>query len=277
MTSVLTGLAPRPDGTAPPERAIHLSSAERHADDLIAELAAMPKSDPRRAALRDRTIEAWLSWSYQYVRRYSSGSRSVEDLRQVAALALIKAVDGYDPRRGDRFAPYATVTIRGELKRHFRDHSWGVRVPRRLQELVLAIAPTTERLRQELWREPTTVELASALDVPDSDILEAFDATGYHHLISLQSPSRATPDAADEVGDSIGQPDPRVESAADRLALSHYFARLSSRDRSLLTLRFYGNKSQYEIATELGISQMHVSRLLNTALTRLRIALTATD
>jgi RNA polymerase sigma-B factor len=245
------------------------------AQGLIAALSVTANNDPDRPALRTKTIEAWLGWAHQHARRYASRRRPADDLRQVAALGLIKAVDGYDPRRGARFEPYASVTIRGELKRHFRDQAWDLRVPRRVQELVLALTPAKERLQQELRRTPTVDELTHALHVSAEDVLEALAAANAYHLISLQTPVPGLPDGDSQLGDFLGQPDPDLEAAADRLALYTLLARLKPRDRAVLTLRFFGNETQSEIAAELGISQMHVSRLLTTALHRLRTALTS--
>ncbi len=271
MTSTTFRTRPAPSISPAPMR---FSVGARTAEDLIAALAATPRDDPDRPALRARTIEAWLGWAHRHARRYAYGRRSVDDLRQVAAIGLIKAVDGYDPWLGARFQPYATVTIRGELKRHLRDQAWDLRVPRRLQELVLALTAVKERLQHELRRAPTVGELADGLHVPADDVLEALAAADAYSLISLQSPSTAAPDGGSRLGDVLGRPDPELELAADRLALHTLLTRLKPRDRAVVTLRFFGNKTQSEIAAELGISQMHVSRLLTAALQRLRTALT---
>jgi RNA polymerase sigma-B factor len=236
---------------------------------LVTEMANTPADDPGRAALRARAIEAWLGWAYRHAHRYAGRSQPVEDLRQVAALGLVNAVDRFNPAVGESFTPYATTVICGELKRYFRDHGWAMRVPRRMQELALAVGPARERLSRHLQRTPTVDELAEAVGVTPEDLLDALDAADHYRLVSLQTP-RSLNGSIGELGDAVGAADPRLESAADRLALGTLVRELTPRERTILTLRFIGEKTQSEIGEQLGISQMHVSRLIRRILDRLR-------
>jgi RNA polymerase sigma-B factor len=242
---------------------------------MLVALAALPSGHPHRPVLRARVIEAWLGWAQRHAQRYAGRGQPGDDLRQVAALALVKAVDGYDPRRGDSFPAYATPTILGELKRYFRDHTWALRVPRHVQELGLAMPAAREGLEQQLRRAPTVDELAAHLDVGPDDISDALGAHYHYCLISLNAPCNAVGgDGGGEVGDLCGQTDPALESTADRIALGPALSALPARERKILTLRFFGNMTQSQIAAELNLSQMHISRLIAQALVRLRTVLT---
>jgi RNA polymerase sigma-B factor len=240
---------------------------------MLAALAALPAGHPHRPALRAQVIEAWLDWAHRHALRYAGRGQSGDDLRQVAALALVKAVDGYDPGKGESFPAYATPTIVGELKRYFRDYGWALRVPRRLQELNQAMPAAREHLQQRLHRAPTIDEVAAHLNVSPEDIIEALDAHHHYCLASLNAPCNTAADDGDEVGDLCGRADPMLESTPDRVALVPALAALPDRERYILILRFFGNMTQRQIAAELNLSQMHVSRLITQALIRLRSSL----
>jgi len=242
---------------------------------LLRTLAGMPADNPRRAALRDRTIEAWLPLAQHLAHRYSGRGEPTDDLLQTAAVGLIKAVDKFDPDRGVDFAGYAIPTIIGELKRHFRDRTWDIRVPRRLQELRLAISEANSTLLQTLGRSPTITDIATHLKVTEEEILEGLEGARAYNAVSLSTPT-GDGERTTELGDLLGADDNQYELAELRVALGPALATLDEREQKILTLRFYGNLTQSQIADHIGISQMHVSRLLTKALTKLRTQL-ATD
>lgn len=231
-------------------------------------VAAAPEAE--RIRLRDDLVHRSLPFAGRLARRYWGRGVPYEDLEQVARLGLVKAIDRYDPERGS-FTAYAVITITGEIKRHFRDKSWGVRVPRRLQELGLSIGQATVVLTQRLSRSPTVVELAEYLETTEESIVEAMEGTAGYSLASLNAPVGG--EAQAELGDLFGAPDAELESVDDRLAVTSLLCRLPARERQILAMRFYGNRTQADIAAELGISQMHVSRLITRSLTWLREAM----
>jgi RNA polymerase sigma-B factor len=236
---------------------------------LLHELAGMSPDNPRRAALRDRTIEAWLPLAQHLAHRYSGRGEPTDDLLQTAAVGLIKAVDKFDPDRGVDFAGYAIPTIIGELKRHFRDRTWDIRVPRRLQELRLAISEANSSLLQTLGRSPTVADIAAHLKLTEEEILEGLEGARAYNAVSLSTPT-GDGERATELGDMLGCDDNQYELAELRVALGPALATLDEREQKILTLRFYGNLTQSQIADHIGVSQMHVSRLLARALTKLR-------
>jgi RNA polymerase sigma-B factor len=245
------------------------AAAPDTATDLLHTLAGMPADHPRRAALRDRTIEAWLPLSHHLAHRYSGRGEPTDDLLQTAAVGLIKAVDKFDPDRGVDFAGYAIPTIIGELKRHFRDRTWDIRVPRRLQELRLAISEANSTLLQTLGRSPTVADIAAHLKLTEEEILEGLEGARAYNAVSLSTPT-GDGERATELGDLLGADDNQYELAELRVALGPALATLDEREQKILTLRFYGNLTQSQIADHIGVSQMHVSRLLARALTKLR-------
>jgi RNA polymerase sigma-B factor len=233
---------------------------------LLDELAHLPAGQ-RRGALRDRVIEGLLPVADRLAHRYAH-SRVEEDLVQVARLGLVKAVDGYDADRGP-FLAYAVPTIRGELKRYFRDRCWDIRAPRRLQELRAAAHAAEQSLEQELGRSPTAAEVGAAVGASTDDVVEALDCDRSYTVASLNTPLPGNADGY-EVGDLLGTCDPALETAADRVSLRPALARLPERERSLIRWRFVDHLTQTQIADRLGISQMHVSRLLARTLDGLR-------
>ena len=243
------------------------------ATELLETLASTPAGDRRRSRLRDRAIEAWLPLARHLAHRYSGRGEPTDDLIQTATVGLIKAIDKFDPGRGVDFAGYAIPTIIGEIKRHFRDRTWSVRVPRRLQELRLAITEANSTLTHTLGRSPTVGDIAGHLGVTEEDILEGLEGARAYNATSLSTPISA--DGTTELGDTLGDDDHEYELAETRVALGPALATLDEREQKILTLRFYGNLTQSQIAEQVGISQMHVSRLLTKALTKLRSELTA--
>ena len=244
-----------------------------NADELLTELAALPQGHPRRAALRERTIEAWLPLARHLAGRYAGRGESADDLFQTATVGLIKAVDRFDPTFGVDFAGYAIPTVIGEIKRHFRDRTWAIRVPRRLQELRLAITAANSTLTHTLGRSPTVADVAAHLEITEEEVLEGLEGARAYSATSLSTP--ITADGGSELSDTLGGEDHEFELAETRIALGPALATLDARDQRILSLRFYGNLTQTEIAEQLGISQMHVSRLISRALVKLRGCLDA--
>ncbi len=243
-------------------------------EQLLRQRDRLPAGHPDRAAIQARVIEANLPLAHHLARRYTGRGESLDDLAQVAALALVKAVDGYDPNRQTAFTSYAVPSILGALKRHFRDAAWDVRVPRSVQELSHAVATATAELSQQLGRSPTTADLADHLNVAVHDVVVAIGATQSYHLASLHTSPLGThsADSADLIDliDLVGDLDPRYARVDDHLLLRPLFAALPLRERRILTMRFFRDMSQAQIAAEIGVSQMHVSRLLTQSLVRLR-------
>ncbi len=242
------------------------------ASELIAAMAALPEGHPSRPALRDRAIEAWLPLARHLAGRYAGRGEPVDDLFQTAAVGLVKSVDKFDPSFGVDFAVYAIPTIVGEIKRHFRDRAWSVRVPRRLQELWLAISAANSTLTHSLGRAPTVADIAAHLETTEEEILEGLEGGRAYRATSLSTP--VGPEGSSELGDTLGDEDHEFAIREARLALAPALASLSPRERKILTLRFYGNLTQTEIAEQVGISQMHVSRLISRSLLTLRGHLT---
>jgi RNA polymerase sigma-B factor len=240
----------------------------KSADALIIALARSDAADPARPRLRERCIEAWVPLAEHLARRYAHRGEPLDDLIQVALVGLINSVDRFEADRGVEFPGFAIPTIIGEIKRHFRDRTWAIRVPRRLQELRLAITGANNTLAHTLGRLPTVADIAVHLGIEEEDVLEGLEGARAYSASSLSESVSGTDDR--EVGDLLGSEDPGFELAEVRLALGPAFARLDAREQKILTLSFYGNLTQTEIAEQVGISQMHVSRLIARALTKLR-------
>nr|WP_246278633.1 SigB/SigF/SigG family RNA polymerase sigma factor [Phytohabitans rumicis] len=234
----------------------------------MAALAALPARHPSRPALRERTITAFAPMARHLAHRYHGRGEPLDDLIQTAMVGLIKAVDRFDAQRGIEFAGFAIPTIIGELKRHFRDRTWDIRVPRRLQELRLAISEANSTLSHRLGRSPTVADIAGHLGLTEEQILEGLEAARAYNSTSLSAP--LSTDSDTELGDTMGGPDPEFELAELRIALGPALASLDAREQKILLLRFYGNLTQSQIADQIGVSQMHVSRLLTKALAKLR-------
>ena len=220
---------------------------------------------------REELIHRHLPLALRLARRYARSPESLDDLMQVAALGLVKAVDRFDLDHGSAFSTYATPTILGELRRHFRDTRWAVHVPRELQERVQAVARAQDRLLTELGHSPVPSEVAGALGVPVEEVLEAREASSAFEAVSLDAPSPA-PDDGGELTRDVGDVDPGFDLVEDREAIQPALALLSARERRALQMRFDLDMTQSEIGERLGISQMHVSRILRGAVSRLRDA-----
>ena len=221
-------------------------------------------------ALREKLIESHLGLVEYLARRFAGRGEPLDDLIQVATIGLVKAVDRFDPDREVEFSTYATPTIVGELKRHFRDKGWAVRVPRRLQELNLRLGTVIAQLSQDLQRSPTVAEIAEAAEATQDEVLEALDSAHAYSLISLDA---GTGEEGLSYHEQIGSEDEALEALEDRVSVGPLLQRLAPRERHMLYLRFFKGLTQSEIAKELGISQMHVSRLLAKTLSNLRSGL----
>jgi RNA polymerase sigma-B factor len=237
-------------------------------EEAIIAMTALPAGHPSRPGLRDRAIAAWLPLSRHLARRYAGRGEPFDDLTQVAAVGLIKAIDRYDAGRGVDFAGFAIPTVIGELKRHFRDRTWSIRVPRRLQELRLALTAASNVLTQRLGRSPTVADLATHLRITEEAVLEGLEGARAYNSASLSAPTHTEGEAT--LADTLGQTDAGFALAELRIALGPALASLDEREQKIISLRFYGNMTQCEIAGKIGISQMHVSRLLSRSLVKLR-------
>ncbi len=242
-----------------------------------AELLTLIQRTPAGTATRDAACEVLVTRYQPLVRscvlRYRNSTESHEDLMQVGYVGLLKAINNFDPALGASLAGYAQPCVSGEIKRHFRDKRWQVHVKRSLQELRLELRNAAGELTNELGRMPTGAELARHLNVSEDDVRAARQADLAFQVASLDSPV-STQDGAASLGELLGDEDPQLEHVIDMQAVWAHWSQLPDREQQLLLMRFYGNMTQSEIGEQLGISQMHVSRLLAGALRYLRSHLT---
>jgi RNA polymerase sigma-B factor len=243
-----------------------------HLAPLFDQLASLPENSAERAQLRTRLVTEHMPVAEHIARRFSHQGAPLEDLAQVARIGLINAVDRFDPKHGSDFMSYAVPTIMGEVRRHIRDTSWAVHVPRRLKELRLSIAGAVTDLSQQLGRAPTPSQIAEHLGITREEVFEGLEATNAHHSLSLDYLLTDDPDSA-SLADTLGSDDPELSVVDAREALYPLIKRLPERQQKIITLRFFGNLTQTQIADRLGISQMHVSRLLAKSLDSLRAGL----
>ena len=250
-------------------------SAHRRHDDApstgtaFRELRTLPPG-PGRDELRQEIVCAWLPMAHRLASRFRNRGESLEDLRQVAAIGLVKAVDRYDPFRGKAFETFAVPTVVGELKRHFRDHTWDVHVPRRVQDLRNRVRVARRDLAQRLeGRLPTSAEIAAETGLSEKDVMLGLEALGSYSVLSLDADMPGT-ESGFSLGDTLGSCDPALDVAVDREAVKPGLRRLPERERAILYMRFFRDMTQGSIAEALGISQMHVSRLLSQSCARLR-------
>jgi RNA polymerase sigma-B factor len=227
----------------------------------------MTSADTRQS--RDALVEAHMGLADHLARRFVGRGESLEDLTQVAYLALVKAADRFDPDRGAEFATFATPTVLGEIKRHFRDKGWAVRVPRQLQELRLTLTKAIDELTQTLQKSPSVHELAEHLSISEDEVLQGLECGRAYNTQSID-PLLDPGDDEVPLAAVVGTIDHGFDRVEDRHAIKPLMEQLPERDRRMLQMRFFENKTQTEIAEELGISQMHVSRLLTRTLADLR-------
>ncbi|HWH94251.1 MAG TPA: SigB/SigF/SigG family RNA polymerase sigma factor [Baekduia sp.] len=222
--------------------------------------------------MRDALVQRYLPLARQLARRYQRPEEPLDDLMQVASLGLIKAIDRFDASREVAFSSYAVPTILGEIKRHFRDRTWSVRVPRDLQEMALKVERAVGDLTRELRRQPSIPELAKHLGVPEEMALEALEAAGAYHATSLDTPRGVESEPGDTLADTIGGDEDGYDRAEDRATIDRLMRSITPREREVLRLRFEQDLTQAEIGEIIGVSQMQVSRLIRQAVARLRLA-----
>jgi len=240
-----------------------LRSADR---GMFEQLAALEAGTSEHEKIRAALIERHLPLVTFMARKFADRGEPLDDLIQVGTIGLIKAIDRFEISKGFEFSTFATPTIVGEIKRHFRDKTWAVRVPRRLQELGASVTKATTELTQKLDRSPTPKEVAKHLGITVDEVAEALESNSAYSTISLD----ITSDTSTTIRDTFGALDEALEGVEYRESLKPLLAQLEDREKRILQMRFFENLSQSQIATELGISQMHVSRILNKVLSHLR-------
>jgi RNA polymerase sigma-B factor len=220
---------------------------------------------------REELVERFLPLARQLARRYQRQNEPLDDLMQVASMGLVKAIDRFDPGRGTAFSTYAVPTILGELKRYFRDSGWAVHVPRGMQERVMKLDQASQELHRRLGRSPSASELAEELDLTSEEVLEAMEAASAYDAISLEEQRSESSDSQEPTyADSLGTEEERYELVEYGATIAPTMKALSERERLILHLRFVEDLTQSEIADRIGVSQMHVSRLIRRAPARLR-------
>lgn len=244
-----------------------------HLRPLFEAMAELPADSPERADLREQLVTGHLPIAEHIAQRFSHRGESHDDLLQVATVGLLNAIDRFDPDRGTDFLSFAIPTVMGEVRRHFRDSGWAIRVPRRLQERHLAVTAAGSKLSQTLGRAPTPSEIASHLRISTEEVYEGLEAGAVYRSRSLDEMIGPDEDAA-PVADRIGVEDEAFHEVENNETLRPLLDRLPARERRILVLRFYGNLTQTEIANRVGLSQMHVSRLLSKTLQALREGIT---
>ncbi|GEB51302.1 SigB/SigF/SigG family RNA polymerase sigma factor [Streptomyces cacaoi] len=265
--------------TDTPQRGRH---SHHDAPDTAADFAALATmpDGPDKRQLQEGVVTAWLPMAHRLARKFRNRGESLEDLEQVAALALVKSVERYDPRRGNAFETFAIPTIYGELKRHFRDNMWEVHVPRRVQDLRNRVRASLRELELTCsGRSPTVAELAAHAGLSEEDTLAGLEALQCFHSLSLDAPVAASEDGGGADGghdgairlvDTLSADESGYDHVVDREAVRSSLCQLPERDQKILYLRFFGEMTQSQIARRLGVSQMHVSRLLAAACRRVR-------
>ena len=240
--------------------------------ELFAEFGNGSASDEARTSARESLVHLHLPLVEHCARRFRNRGERLEDLVQVGTIGLIKSIDRFDAERGVEFSTYATPTIIGEIKRYFRDKGWAIRVPRRLQELRMQIGTATADLTQSLGRSPTPRELAESIGCSVEEIVEGIESSNAYSTLSLDASDDSDEGAATML-DAIGVDDDGLEHVEIRESIKPLLDKLAPREKKILLLRFFKNMTQSQIAEEIGVSQMHVSRLLNRTLEQLRTSL----
>jgi RNA polymerase sigma-B factor len=242
-----------------------------HLAPLFAEFVALPADHPERPALRAKLITGHLPVVQHIARRFAGRGEPTDDLEQAGTVGLLNAVDRFEPDRGVDFLSYAVPTITGEIRRHFRDRTWSMRVPRRLKDLQGTITGAVGQLSQELGRAPRPSEIAKRAGLSVEEVLEGLDAQQAYRSTSLDE---LVAGADTALADTLGEVDSDLDKIEYREALGPLLDELPQRERTIVLLRFFGNLTQTQIADRVGISQMHVSRLLTQTLERLRRRMT---
>jgi RNA polymerase sigma-B factor len=250
-----------------------LEGARRRNAQLFGVFRDETATEAARLAARDGLVTLHLALVEHCARRFRNRGEPFEDLVQVGTIGLINSIDRFDLGRGVEFSTYATPTIIGEIKRYFRDKGWAIRVPRRLQELRMQISGTTTELTQSLGRSPTPRELAEAIDCTVEEIIEGIESSNAYSTLSLDATDDNGEDGSVSMLEMMGLDDVELEHVEIRESLKPLLEALPQREKRILLLRFFKNKTQSEIAAEIGVSQMHVSRLLGQTLDQLRALL----
>jgi RNA polymerase sigma-B factor len=267
-------MCPPPDShPAPRKRVAHAHDDAPDTTDAFRQIARLPDG-PERDRLRKEVVAAWIPMAERLATRFRNRGEAVEDLKQVAALGLVKAVDRYDPERGTAFASFAVPTVVGEVKRHFRDHLWGLHVPRRVQELRNRVRAARNDLTQSVdGRGPTVREIADHAGLSEEEVLIGLEAIDSFSTMSLDAELPGSEGYT--LVDTLGLPDPGMDAVVDRESVKPCLRQLPERERTILYLRFFDDMTQSQIARIMGISQMHVSRLINRTCARLRAEIMA--
>ena len=269
-------MAPDTDGhatredTTPPEPLTGVELTRARSAELFVTLRDEGAPAAAREGARDALVRLHLPLVEHCARRFRNRGEPFEDLVQVGTIGLIKSVDRFDTDRGVEFSTYATPTILGEIKRYFRDKGWAIRVPRRLQELRMQIAGATAELTQALGRSPTPRELAEAVGCSVEEIVEGIESSNAYATLSLDASDDGEEGGATTMLDALGVEDAGLENVEIRESIKPLLDALDPREKKILLLRFFKNMTQSQIADEIGVSQMHVSRLLNRTLAQLR-------
>jgi RNA polymerase sigma-B factor len=263
-----------PQGGSPPSAAVE--ATRRRSAELFDAMRDADASTHDRDGARDALVHLHLPLVEHCARRFRNRGEPFEDLVQVGTIGLIKSIDRFDTDRGVEFSTYATPTIIGEIKRYFRDKGWAIRVPRRLQELRMQIGATTAELTQSLGRSPTMRELSEAIGCTVEEIVEGIESSNAYSALSLDATDDSD-DGSPTMLDAIGIEDEGIEHVEIRESLKPLLDKLDPREKRILLLRFFRNMTQSQIAEEIGVSQMHVSRLLNRTLEQLRTSLREGD
>jgi RNA polymerase sigma-B factor len=257
--------------TPPASRGSSSRSSSEYADvpDLFRQLAVLETGSAEFQHHRDAIVERCLPLADHIARRFDGRGEPHDDLVQVARVGLVNAVIRFDVETGSDFVSFAVPTIMGEVRRHFRDNSWSVKVPRRLKELHLQLGAATAELSQRLGRAPTPTELAELLGMDRAEVVEGLVAGSSYNTLSIDSGGSGNDDAP-AIADTLGDVDATLDQIENREALRPLLESLPDRERAVVVLRFFESMTQTQIAERIGVSQMHVSRLLARALTRLR-------
>jgi RNA polymerase sigma-B factor len=260
----VTTISPTPARTA---TCVHTQGPAGRIDTKLLFERWQRNQDPRA---REELVTRFLPLARKLARRYSGAREPFDDLLQVASLGLVKAIDRYDPDRGTAFSSFAVPTILGELKRYFRDLGWAVHVPRGAQELAVKVEEVNHRLTVQVGRAPSVQTLAQYMELPFEDVLDALETARAHHAASLDAPHDDGEGEAGSLVDTFGRPDRRLVDADDRLTVGAAARLLPRREREVLRLRFVEDLTQSEIAAQVGVSQMQISRILRRSVARLR-------
>jgi RNA polymerase sigma-B factor len=261
------------DTSGEPSPEARADLARVHNAELFARYQDRTATEAERQDARDGLVTLHLPLVEHCARRFRNRGEPLEDLVQVGTIGLIKSIDRFDTDRGVEFSTYATPTIIGEIKRYFRDKGWAIRVPRRLQELRMQITSTTAELTQTLGRSPTPRELAGAIGCTVEEVIEGIESSNAYSTLSLDAADDGGEDGGISMLEMLGVDDQELEHIEIRESIKPLLEALPAREKRILLLRFFRNKTQSEIAEEIGVSQMHVSRLLSRTLDQLRASL----